>query len=102
VTLAAFGGPPFPDSVHGRNIDEEYPAGRVSTRPLTHLDPLAAGLSQLRPRRDPRPASPYIASGAEIPSSPSAAASVSCVARTSVSRAAERSGSAGSTTRASR
>ena len=45
---------------------------------------------------------PYIASGAEIPSSPSAAASVSCVARTRESRAIERSCSAGLTTRASR
>ena len=49
--------------------------------------------------RRPRP---YIESGAEIPSSPSALASVILVASASASRFAERSGSSGSTTRASR
>ena len=44
----------------------------------------------------------YIESGAEIPSNPSVRASVTCVARASASRAPDRAGSAGSTTRASR
>jgi hypothetical protein len=51
---------------------------------------------------DPAPTTRYIASGAEIPSNPNAPANVSWVARTSESRAAERSGWAGSTTLASR
>ena len=46
--------------------------------------------------------SAYIDSGAEIPRRPSAPARVSCVARTRASRERERSGSDGSTTRASR
>ena len=53
------------------------------------------------PRR-PGPTGAYIDSGAEIPSRPSAFASVIWAARASARRAAERSGSAGSTTRASR
>ena len=47
-------------------------------------------------------APPYIDSGAEIPRRPSAPASVSWAARTRARRDRERSGSAGSTTRASR
>ena len=50
----------------------------------------------------PRLNDPYIDSGAEIPRRPSAPARVSCAARTSARRERERSGSAGSTTRASR
>ena len=44
----------------------------------------------------------YIASGAEMPSRASVLARVTCVARARASRAAERSGASGSTTRASR
>ena len=51
--------------------------------------------------RSPRPP-PYIESGAEIPSNARALASVIRAASASASRFAERSGSAGSTTRASR
>jgi len=53
----------------------------------------------LVPRARP---SRYIDSGAEIPSSPSAEASVTWAARANASRRAERAGSVGSTTRASR
>ena len=55
----------------------------------------AGGLGSRGPGR-------YIESGAEIPSNPRALASVIRVASASASRFAERSGSAGSTTRASR
>ena len=54
------------------------------------------------PARSRRRRRRYIDSGAEIPSRPSALASVIRAASTSARRAAERSGSAGSTTRASR
>ena len=55
-----------------------------------------------RARSASRGSRPYICSGAEIPSSPRALARVVFAAATRASRAADRSGSAGSTTLASR
>ena len=81
------------------------PAGRIPaagswSRAATTCSRRSPGHSAWR-ARSPRPL-PYIESGAEIPSNARALASVIRAALASASRFAERSGSAGSTTRASR
>ena len=102
------------DRVRDRRRDGGHQGGRPGRRAAGHRrdDPLGRHRQRRRrrsarwptpsawPASEARPA--YIDSGAEIPSSPSVLASVIWVARARASRAADRSGSSGSTTRASR
>ena len=88
----------------GRSPGGRLGRARLGGRGSAGASASAAAPPSLPPRAARRPAraAPYIDSGAEIPRRARAPARVSCAARTRARRERERSGSAGSTTRASR